>query len=90
VTDGLNRMTGAELRNFVEHQMQMSANYQPVIIKNLIRADDGRLPADALARALMLEDRSQVAQSRNDAVANAPAGTSPSRRRTLRQIHRRV
>jgi 5-methylcytosine-specific restriction endonuclease McrA len=61
--DGLNRMTGAELRDFVEHQMQMSANYQPVIIKNLIRAD-GRLPADALARALMLEDPSEVAHAR--------------------------
>jgi 5-methylcytosine-specific restriction endonuclease McrA len=62
--DGLNRMTGAELREFVEHQMQMSANYQPVIIKNLIRAQGGRLPADALARALMLEDPSQVARTR--------------------------
>ena len=62
--DGLKRMTGAELRDFVEHQMQMSANYQPVIIKNLIRARGGRLPADALARALMLEDPSEVAHSR--------------------------
>jgi 5-methylcytosine-specific restriction endonuclease McrA len=62
--DGLNRMTGAELRDFVEHQMQMSANYQPVIIKNLIRAHSGRLPADTLARALMLEDPSQVTHTR--------------------------
>jgi 5-methylcytosine-specific restriction endonuclease McrA len=58
------RMTGAELRDFVERRMQMSANYQPVIIKNLIRAGGGRLPADTLARALMLEDPSQVARSR--------------------------
>jgi 5-methylcytosine-specific restriction endonuclease McrA len=62
--DGLNRMTGAELRDVVEHRMQMSANYQPLIIKNLIRAHGGRLPADAPARALMLEDLSQVAHSR--------------------------
>jgi len=61
--DGLNRMTGAELRDFVEHRMQMSANYQPVIIRNLILAH-GRLPADALARALMLEDPSQVAHAK--------------------------
>ncbi|HYB35493.1 MAG TPA: hypothetical protein VEF72_06745 [Mycobacterium sp.] len=62
--DRLKRITGAELRDFVKHRMQMRANYQPVIIKNLIRADGGRLPADALARSLMLEDPSQVAHVR--------------------------
>lgn len=88
--DRLKRITGAELRDFVKHRMQMRANYQPVIIKNLIRADGGRLPADALARSLMLEDPSQVAHGASDPVANARAGTGPSRRDTLREVNRRV
>lgn len=58
-------MTAAQLRDFVENQMKMSAHYQPVIIKNLVLARDGRLPADTLARELILEDPSQVARVRS-------------------------
>jgi 5-methylcytosine-specific restriction endonuclease McrA len=55
---------GADLLRFVEHDMQMSAIYQPLIIMELIRAG-GRLPAAVLAQSLLLEDQFQVQKARD-------------------------
>ena len=47
------------LRNFLLHEMRMSHVYQPVMIRELLRRG-GTASTEAIARALLAEDRAQV------------------------------
>jgi hypothetical protein len=48
--------TGNELSEFLQNKMSMTANYQPVIIRELLR-NNGNASVDELLKALMLENQ---------------------------------
>jgi Arc/MetJ family transcription regulator len=54
--------SGARLLAFVRERMTMSSYYQPLVIRSLIEAN-GRLPAEDLAKLLLVEDRFAVAKA---------------------------
>jgi len=52
-------MTFAELLEFLQGGMRMSHIYQPIMIRHLLE-NSGRNPVEQIARALLVEDRSQL------------------------------
>lgn len=52
-------MTFEDLKQFIERDMKMSHVYQPVMLRVLLDSD-GRATRDDIARALLIEDRSQL------------------------------
>ena len=48
--------TEDELENFLLEKMSMTANYQPVIIRELLRRD-GTATVDELLKSLIVEDQ---------------------------------
>jgi hypothetical protein len=55
--------SGAVLLDFVTRRMTMSSYYQPPVIRSLVLARDHRLPADELARQLLLEDQFAIGKA---------------------------
>jgi 5-methylcytosine-specific restriction endonuclease McrA len=54
---------GAVLLDFVRRRMTLSSDYQPLVIQALVLARGHRLPADDLARQLLLQDRFAVSKA---------------------------
>jgi len=58
-----NSYNGAELLDFVRRRMSLSSYYQPLVIQALILAPGQRVPAEDLARTLLLQDRFAVGKA---------------------------
>jgi 5-methylcytosine-specific restriction endonuclease McrA len=54
---------GAVLLDFVRRRMTLSSYYQPLVIQALVLAPRHRLPADDLARQLLLQDRFAISKA---------------------------